>query len=175
MKGGTYYAHRIREIRKRIERSRKLSGNQYNLEANKRYWKRLRYISDDMAHQISRQMVDFCVEYGADVIVLPKYDKEYSKYIMAAVGKWAPLHLNYQVRRKLKYKAWQAGLLLLESSEADINRCCAVCGAPVRKRGEIFICENGHQGNRRINAAMNLGRKTWENLGKNMSNPKSKI
>lgn len=169
LKGGTYYAHRNREILKRIEKSRKLSGNPYNSDANKRYWKRLRCISDDMAHQISRQIVDFCVENEVDVIVLPKYDKQYSKYVMAAVGNWSPLHLNYQVRRKLKYKAWKAGLLLLESSETDINRYCARCGGIIRKTGEQFICENGHRGNRRVNAAVNLGIKTWKSLSKHMS------
>ena len=88
---------------------------------------------------------------------------------MAAVGNWSPLRLNYQVRARLKYKAWQAGILVLESEVSDIERYCSVCGGLVRRQGELFVCENGHQGNRRVNAGVNLGRKTWKSLSKHMS------
>lgn len=174
-KGGRDYAHRCRKIQEKIRLSKRSVGGKQGRDDNKRYWNKLKQISDDTAHQISRQIVDFCVANGAGVILLPRYSKVYTKYVMAAVGNWSPLHLNYQIRSQLRYKAWPSGILVIESEVSDIERYCVVCGGPVRKRGEVFICENGHQGNRRINAALNLGRKTWKNLGKNMSDPKSKI
>ena len=104
------------------------SGEKRGKNDNKRYWRKLKQISNDEAHQISRQIIDFCVETGAGVILLPKYSKEFTKYVMAAVGNWSPLHLNYQIRSQLKYKAWQAGILILESEVHDIDRYCALCG-----------------------------------------------
>ena len=169
LKGGRDYAHRCRRILARIEASQKARGGRKGRKADKRYWKRLKQVSDDMAHQVSRRIAAFCVEAGADVIVLPRYSKTFTKYVMASVGNWSPLHLNHQIRTQLRYKAWQSGLLVLESEVSDIERLCAVCGGTVRKRGELYVCENGHQGNRRINAAVNLGRKTWKSLDKHMS------
>lgn len=121
-----------------------------------------------MTHQISREIVNFSRENGVGAVVLPKYDSEYSKYVMAAVGKWSSLHLSYGIRNQLKYKAWQEGLFLLESSVPDIGRYCALCGATIHKKGELFMCDNGHQGNRWINSARNLGKKTYESLDKHM-------
>lgn len=174
LKGGRHYAHRCRRIQEKILISQKSVGGRRSGNDNKRYWKKLKQISDDMAHQVSRQIVDFCVETGAGVIVVPKYSEAFTKYVMAAVGNWSPLHLNYQIRSQLKYKAWQAGILVLESEVSDIKRYCAICGGAVHSRGEQFACENGHQGNRRVNAGVNLGRKTWKSLGEHLSCYKQK-
>lgn len=169
LKGGRDYAHRCRRIQEKILLSQKSAGRRRADNENKKYWKKLKQISDDMAHQVSRRIVDFCAETGAGVIVLPKYSEAFTKYVMAAVGNWSPLHLNYQIRSQLKYKAWQLGVLVLESEVSDIKRYCAACGGAVHSRGEQFVCENGHQGNRRVNAGTNLGRKTWKSLGKHLS------
>ena len=174
LKGGRDYAHRCRRIQEKILLSQKSVGGRRGGNDNKRYWKKLKQISDDMAHQVSRQIVDFCVETGAGVIALPKYSEAFTKYVMAAVGNWSPLHLNYQIRSQLKYKAWQAGILVLESEVSGIKRYCATCGGAVHSRGEQFVCENGHQGNRRVNAGVNLGRKTWKSLGEHLSCYKQK-
>lgn len=85
-----------------------------------------------------------------------------------SVGDGAPLRLNDKVRTLMKYKAWQEGILVIESEVSDIGRYCALCGATVHLKGENFVCENGHQGNRRINAARNLGKKTYEALDRHM-------
>lgn len=158
LKGGKYYAHRCRRILKKIEVCSDSS--------NHKYWKKLKHMIEDMAHQTSRRIVEFCAENGVGAIVLPKYSKTFTKYVMAAVGNWSPLHLNYLIRGQLKYKAWQAGILVLESEVSDIGRYCARCGGLVRRQGEACVCENGHQGNRRVNAAWNLGKKTWQSLSK---------
>lgn len=168
-KGGRDYAHRCRRIQKKIHASREAAGGKRRKNDNKKYWKKLKRISDDMAHQISRKIVDFCVETGTGVIVLPKYSRTFTKYVMTSVGNWSPLHLNYQVRTRIKYKAWQAGILVIESEVSDIGRYCARCKGAVHRHGEMFTCENGHQGSLRVNAALNLGKKTWKSLDKHIS------
>ena len=97
LKGGKYYAHRCRRILKKIEVCSDSS--------NHKYWKKLKHMSEDMAHQTSRRIGEFCAENGVGAIVLPKYSKTFTKYVMAAVGNWSPLHLNYLIRGQLKYKA----------------------------------------------------------------------
>ena len=164
MKGGKDYAHRCRRLQEKIRFSQEAVGGKIVKGDNKKYWKKLKKISDDTSNKVSRQIVDFCLETGSGVILLPKYSKEFSKYVMAAVGKWSPLYLNHQIRSQLKYKAWKAGILLIQSEVSDIERYCASCGGIVNKRGENFVCENGHEGNRRVNAGVNLARKVWKNI-----------
>ena len=167
-RGGTAYVNRCKNILDKIKKSREASGRENDGNADKRYRRKLKHINEDMTHQISREIVNFSRENGVGAVVLPKYDSEYSKYVMAAVGKWSSLHLSYGIRNQLKYKAWQEGLFLLESSVPDIGRYCALCGATIHKKGELFMCDNGHQGNRWINSARNLGKKTYESLDKHM-------
>ncbi len=167
-RGGTAYRNRCQGILDKIEKSKKASPKETSEDADKKYWKKLRNIHEDISHQISRKIVDFSRENQAEIIILPKYDSAYSKYVMAAVGKWSPLYISHSIRRQLQYKAWQEGIFVLDSSVSDIGRVCAKCGAPVQRRGELFLCENGHQGNRWINSACNLGKKAYESLGKNI-------
>ncbi len=167
-RGGTAYRNRCQGILDKIEKSKKASPKETSEDADKKYWKKLRNIHEDISHQISRKIVDFSRENQAEIIILPKYDSAYSKYVMAAVGKWSPLYISHSIRRQLQYKAWQEGIFVLDSSVSDIGRVCAKCGASVQRRGELFLCENGHQGNRWINSACNLGKKAYESLGKNI-------
>ena len=167
-RGGTAYRNRCQEILDKIEKSKKASPKETNEDADKKYWKKLKNIHEDISHQISRKIVDFSRENQAEIIILPKYDSAYSKYVMAAVGKWSPLYISHSIRRQLQYKAWQEGIFVLDSSVSDIGRVCAKCGAPVQRKGELFLCENGHQGNRWVNSACNLGKKAYESLGKNI-------
>lgn len=100
-----------------------------------------------------------------EVIVLSKYESEYCNG-MEVTGKWPLLQLNYCVRTQLKYKAWQDGIFILETPAADIGKNCALCGAAVHKDGEQFVCNNGHKGNRWLNSARNLGKRTYKSLNK---------
>mgnify|MGYP002279660867 CR=1 FL=1 len=167
-RGGAAYMNRCQRILDKIEKSQKASPKETDKDANKKYWKKLKDIHEDISHQISRKIVNFSRENNADIIILPKYDSAYSKYVMAAVGKWSPLYVSHSIRRQLQYKAWQEGIFVLDSSVSDIGRVCAKCGAPVQRKGELFLCENGHQGNRWINSACNLGKKAYESLEKHM-------
>ena len=163
--GGRAYVNRCQEVFNKIEKSKKSVGNKSDSQANKKYWKKLKYINEDMSHQISRKIVNFGREHGAEVIVLSKYESEYCNG-MEVTGKWPLLQLNYCVRTQLKYKAWQDGIFILETPAADIGKNCALCGAAVHKDGEQFVCNNGHKGNRWLNSARNLGKRTYKSLNK---------
>ena len=134
---------------------------------NRKHWKKLRDISEDMAHQVSRQILKFCEKEQTAILVLPKYSAEYTRMIMASSGKWSPLRLSRRIIEKLGYKAWQSGILLVEVEASDIGRYCAVCGCEIKRNGEEFRCKNNHKGNRYLNTARNLGKKFLNNMQKN--------
>ena len=64
----------------------------------------------------------------------------------------------------LQYKAWAEGILVLETRTDGLKDKCAICGGKVRRKGNEFLCENGHQGNRFLNDARNLGRKCQDSF-----------
>ena len=166
LRGGNMYEKQCKDILQKIEVSRKSCGNIKQPKENRRYWKKLHDISEDRAHQISRQIVDFSRESQAAVIVLPKYSNDFSKIIMSKAGRQSSLYLNYRIREKLNYKAWQAGILIAETNVKDIRRMCAVCGASITEKMDLFVCENGHRGDRRLNTVRNLGRNFIESMNK---------
>lgn len=106
---------------------------------------------------VSRRIVDFCVEKGAGIIVIPKFSESEMAY-----------PLSQRIRNQLKYKAWQMGILLLEADTSGTEGICAVCGKPIERNGEQFVCEEGHQGNWHLNASRNMVKKCLENLDKHM-------
>lgn len=115
----------------------------------------------------SRQIIDYCKEQNASVLVLPEYNKEYGNIILASVGKNSPLRLVPSIREKLKYKAWQEGIVVLEVQQHNINSVCSQCGAKIRRKGADFQCENGHRGSRYLNMVQNLGQKCLDGFKEN--------
>lgn len=83
---------------------------------------------------------------------------------MVKSGNFSPLHLSSKIRTNLQYKAWAEGILVLETRTDGLKDKCAICGGKVRRKGNEFLCENGHQGNRFLNDARNLGRKCQESF-----------
>lgn len=176
-RGGAEYVHRCRQVLQRISDSEKkmgigtektgLSGTEKS-EANKKeiqqpfnqkYWMKLKHLSEYYAHNCSRQLVEYCIEQGVGILILPKYSKQYTKYVMLSAGNWSPVHLSNRIRNQLFYKAWKAGIVTVEVNACGCGRVCSVCGAEIRKRGNSSFCENGHQSNRYLNTARNLGNK----------------
>lgn len=175
IKGGSQYAHNYRRIEEKIDRAQKAMGYQ-NLDPkarpqewpNKKYWIKLKNLSDYFSNSVSRQVINYIIEYRADIIVVPKYDREYTRIIMATVHNCSPLRLMRRIREQLTYKAWRQGILVLDVNASNTSSVCAKCGGPIRKHGDQFQCPNGHRGNRYINTALNLGRKCLESFSKHM-------
>ena len=175
IRGGREYAHNYRRIVEKIDRAQRAMGYQNpdrQISAperpNKKYWVKLRNLSDYFSNSVSRQVINYTIENCADIIVVPKYDKNYSRMIMASVHNWSPLHLTRRIREQLTYKAWRQGILVLDVNASNTSSICAKCGGTIRRQGDQIQCQNGHRGNRYINTALNLGRKCLESFGKQM-------
>lgn len=159
IKGGSRYANACRQITEKLDRVRDVQGGGQNPRANFHYWKKLRNIHDHYAHQFSRQIIDYCKAQNATMLVLPEFDRDYSQIILASAGRNSPIRLIPSIREKIKYKAWQEGIVVVEVQQHQISSTCSQCGAKIRRKGSEFVCVNGHRGNRYLNMAQNLGRK----------------
>lgn len=171
LKGGSEYVHRCNIQLKKMEESRNAQAGkkdktqENNKNSNNKYWLKLKNISQFFSNNISRQVINKSSDNQVDIIVLPKYEDGYTKNVMNQSGKWSPLYLSYKIREQLKYKAWKEGILVLEVNPRRTGLICSVCGASISKKGQQFICGNGHQGNRHLNAARNLGKRFYEEFG----------
>ena len=166
--GGREYRHRCRMIWKKIEASRKARGNVKEDHADWKYRQKWKHINEDLAHQVSSRIVEFCRENKGKIILLPKYSRDYSHIIMGAVESGSPIRVSYQIRRQLWYKAWKDGILVVETEVYGIGSKCAVCGEDIRKHGELYKCVQGHQGNRWVISSKNLGKNFLYKIGKQM-------
>lgn len=163
--GGKEYSHYCGMVLDRLEKSRRFLGDRNEGRPNQRHWLHLKNLSEHYAHKISREIVDFCQEQNASVIAVPRFDREYSRYVMTGSGDWSPIHLSTRIRKYLQYKAWMAGIILIEVNAGGIGSTCSICNGEIvetdKKTGRI-LCANGHHGNRYLNAARNLSRKCRE-------------
>lgn len=159
IRGGAAYAHRCRQITDKIRKSEASGSKNSSTIPNSRYWMKLKNLNDFYSHRISRQVINYTVNQGAKIIVLPEFEKEYSRILMTKAGNYSPIHLSTAIREKIKYKAWQEVIVVLELQQHKNSSACAACGAPLHRKGQEFICANGHQGNYYLNASWNLGLK----------------
>ena len=163
-RGGDQYRHTCKLLEKKIEKSRQNTENDDSTRPNQKYYMRLKNLSEHYAHQVSREILNFCKENQAGIIVLPDYDQNFTRMAMVKSGNFSPLHLSNKIRSQLQYKAWAEGILVLEVRTDGLKDKCSVCGGKVKRKGKEFFCENGHQGNRFLNDARNLGRKCQESF-----------
>lgn len=159
IKGGRQYTHSCAQILTKIESSRASRGKGSGEMPDKKHWKKLKQLNSHYSHMVSSRIIEYSVKNEAKLLVLPRFEPEYSKMVMKASGNWSPLHLSSQIREKLGYKAWKSGLLILEPDVRDAGAKCAECQAPIMKKGAGFVCKNGHTGDKDLNFATNLGRK----------------
>ena len=163
-RGGDAYRHRCKLLETRIQKSRPNTVGDNSPQPNRKYYMHLKNLSEHYAHQVSREILNFCKENQAGIIVLPDYDQNFTRMAMVKSGNFSPLHLSSKIRTNLQYKAWAEGILVLETRTDGLKDKCAICGGKVRRKGNEFLCENGHQGNRFLNDARNLGRKCQDSF-----------
>ena len=192
IRGGQELAHRKKILLDRIERNRKSMGygkeerafweerNQCALpeEENRSVKEKIHRITDDMAHKVSRKIVDFCKEQQVNILVVPNYKQgmDFNRigYVSATSYDW----LGRRIISYTKYKAFGEGIVTATASTKDIASRCHKCGEQVKKYnkdyrpgknfhgGKNFLCPNGHQGNSYFNSAMNVGRNFLEHMSK---------
>lgn len=166
-RGGNAYRHHCKSLLKKVEASRAFTDKDNVSQPNRKYYMHLKHLNEHYAHQVSKEIIDFCKEKHTGILVLPEYDEDFSRISMYRSGNYSPLHLSIRIRNYLKYKAWAEGILVLELRADGTEKQCSICGATGKKQGSIFICQNGHQVNRFLNGARNLGRKCQESFRKN--------
>lgn len=163
LRGGSQYTHLCRQTLEKIEKSQNSCGAGNNPKANRKYWDRLRNLTDYYSHEFSRRILEFCREQQVKILVLPEHDPKYGKQLQAFTGRYSPIYLSHSIREKLKYKAWQEGIVTVELQQHNIRSQCSICGSLVQIRGSEYVCPEGHRGNRYLNSARNLGKKCLEN------------
>lgn len=93
----------------------------------------LKHLNEHYAHQVSKEIMDFCKENQTGILVLPEYDEDFSRISMYRSGNYSPLHLSIRIRNYLKYKAWAEGILVLELRADGTEKQCSICGATGKK------------------------------------------
>lgn len=137
---------------------------------NSTLYAELKELNRYYAHSISRGILDFCLAQNIKVIVVPNYedgiDFRDKQYLKTDAYRW----LGRSIIKNLKYKAFQAGIVVTSVRPYHISDCCSKCGAKIRKYneghaagqnyfgGKLYLCPNGHKGNSARNTALNVGK-----------------
>ena len=137
---------------------------------NSHLYAELKNLNRHHAHDVSRKIVEFCLEEEIKVIVVPNYEKAIDfrdkKYLKTDAYRW----LGRSIIKNLKYKAFQQGIVVTSIKPYHISDRCSVCGEAIAKYneghtagknyhgGKLFVCPNGHKGNTAENSARNIGK-----------------
>ena len=161
-RGGDAYRHRCKLLETRIQKSRPNTVGDNSPQPNRKYYMHLKNLSEYYAHQVSREIVEYCKAHEVGIIAFPKYAESYEKHVKKASGNYSALHLSTRIREYLTYKAWQSGILVIDINAKGLHENCAVCGAnivSVDKKTQECTCEAGHKTNRYLNIARNTAKR----------------
>jgi putative transposase len=123
---------------------------------------------EDKFHKISRHIVNYCVEHDIDQIVIG-YNKTWKQ--SPTMGKKNNQQFVYipfkNLINKIKYKAKQHGIKVIEIQEAYTSKCDALGLEEIGKheeyigerKGRLFKSHNGRVINADINGSLNILRK----------------
>ena len=140
-------------------------------QENASLYTKLHHLNNYYSHLISKQIVDYCMEQGIRIIVVPKYemglDFRKKRYLTTDMYRW----LGRSMIKNLKYKAFASGIVVTTIRPIHISDTCSECGEKIKKYneghvasanyhgGKLFLCPNGHRGNTAENSAKNIGKK----------------
>ena len=123
-----------------------------DVQDNVHLWKKVRHLDDNATRQVARQIVDFALKQGAQVIVL-EYLRTYQapKEKMSRAGRknhkrayW----LRGQIMRWVRDLAFREGILTVERNPAYTSQMCPHCPPDYRTVGvrikHTFTCSNPH-------------------------------
>ena len=152
------------------ESSVESSGTSFYPMENVTLYEKLREINRYYAQTISRQILNYCMQQGVKVIVVLNYEIPINfidkRYLTTDSYRW----LGRSIIKKLKYKAFQQGIVVTSIRPYHTSDTCSECGAKIKRYneghtasqsylgGKLFICPNGHKGNTAYNTAKNIGK-----------------
>lgn len=144
---GKYIKHKKIEFGKKRSKNQKLVQEILNKQSN---W------TADLNHKLSRELVDYCISTGVNVLVLEKLkgselsNRKYRKFT------WAFKDLL----SKIEYKAQNEGIKVIGVNPAYTSQTCSCCGLKSkdnRKTQSLYECNScGLKANADINAAKNI-------------------
>lgn len=174
IRGGSQFACEKKKLLNRIRKNQESMGGKARKpqERENEYLKeKLKNLSENYAHQVSRQIVDFCEEQRVNILVVPGYGMPMNLnqigYLSAASYDW----IGRKIIQYVRYKAFGKGIIVTSVSTKDMAAVCYICGEQIKRfnkknrpgknyyGGKNYICPNGHRGNAYFNSAMNVGRR----------------
>ena len=162
--GGDEYRHRTSQIIGEIKKHRERNWN-YAEKDHKTYWAKLNRISQHYAHDVSRKIVNFCVENDVQVISIADLT-DVSIHFGKKVGKYSPIYLRKKIIEYMKYKAFKESIIVTTIRSNYTASKCYKCRANVKRKNLKAICENGHESDYFFNSAMNIGIMCLKKFGK---------
>ena len=162
--GGDEYRHRTHKIVSKIKKHREKNWS-YAEKDHKNYWIKLNRISEHYAHNISRKIVNFCIENNAKIISIADL-KDINMHFGKRVGKYSPIYLRKRITEYLKYKAFKEGIMITTVRSNYIASKCYKCRGNIKRKELKFVCTNGHEGDYFFNTAMNIGIMSLKKFGK---------
>lgn len=156
IKGGNDYKTRTGIILNKINRDRKLNKYKLAQRDHKNYWKKLYNIWETLAHQTSRQILEFAKENNVEVIIIPEI-VDGDEYVARKIGKYSPYYLRHRIVNYLDYKSFKESFLIAKVRSNYIASRCYKCRAKLKRdNNQMAECENGHKYNYYFNTAMNI-------------------
>jgi IS605 OrfB family transposase len=117
----------LEEIAKLQKQTRVIPGGE---RFAKDLWDKVSNFNDDLAHQVSRRIVNFAKKHGAAVIVFEHLEnlkpekRTRSHWLNRKLGHW----VKARIFRYTRYKALHAGILTARVSPRDTSSRCPYCG-----------------------------------------------
>ena len=78
-RGGNAYRHHCRALLKKVEASRAFTDKDNVSQPNRKYYMHLKHLNEHYAHQVSKEIIDFCKEKHTGILVLPEDDEDFSR------------------------------------------------------------------------------------------------
>ncbi|AIY87267.1 MULTISPECIES: RNA-guided endonuclease TnpB family protein [unclassified Thermotoga] len=163
---GRVLLSKLRLINKRTAHLKSILDRQ-NIKTSKRLHRLHRYrrnYLNDFVHKASKAIIDYCLENRIGTIVVGKLSHGITEIDIGSINNKKLHQMPYgKFLSKLKYKADQVGIRVIEVDEAYTSQTCSVCGAVDRSsrlhRG-LYVCKHcGSVMNADTNGAFNILKK----------------
>ncbi len=171
----------------RIARNRRKTGILAEGEQdNAALWAKIRHVDEQVAHLVSRRIVQFAMQHGASLLVfehlgnLKPQKGRYSRRSNAKRAYW----MKGRIFKYAKYKTWQEGIITSRVSPRNTSKECARCHGLIARYdarqeptgytpGTPLACcpQCGMRGNADRNASIVIGQRL---LARSQKPPKGK-
>ncbi|MBM4402667.1 MAG: transposase [Candidatus Cloacimonetes bacterium] len=161
-------AHRFSHLQKVFKKQHQSGKPVIGERSNKAIWRHIRSTNTDVAHNITREIVEIAQKYDVKVILLehlsrfqPKKGEKRSKKLNRKLTYW----LKGKIEEQLRYKSFFDGILVSCVNPAFTSKICNKCGGfgerfSNKSLFRCFYC--GYCANADFNASVNLHKVFWD-------------